>query len=232
MSRETGRLPGIHRRNKIIPELKTQFRSTCDVVSVCVPPFGLDGDPISGGSKFGQGQCVPPQTKHLRHAPQRCGVFVVSAGWSHPVCCPSVSVINKSIHLVMAPHVAPSNSGTSRTPFRWEYVPVKSAECCCDPAAQDDEREEGVRPPGGILACIPQQILSRKDHQTSVAARQAVLIKDGRRPLARIHGPHAKTKSRTKLVAGLARISCGFPTCSMRPIDITTTRSASSIASS
>ena len=48
------------------------------------------------------------------------------------------------------------------------------------------------------------------------------------------HGPagQAVVKLRTKSLAGRARISAGWPTCSMRPIDMTTTRSASSIASS
>ena len=42
----------------------------------------------------------------------------------------------------------------------------------------------------------------------------------------------AEMNSRTNSVCGFALISAGLPTCSMRPIDMTTTRSASSIASS
>ncbi len=46
------------------------------------------------------------------------------------------------------------------------------------------------------------------------------------------HLPQTERNSRTKGVAGRARMSCGLPTCSIFPIDITTTQSASSIASS
>lgn len=43
---------------------------------------------------------------------------------------------------------------------------------------------------------------------------------------------HTEMNWRTKSVFGRARISAGLPICSIRPIDMTTTRSASSIASS
>lgn len=54
--------------------------------------------------------------------------------------------------------------------------------------------------------------------------------KSDRRGLAALR--QAARNSRTNRVAGLARIASGAPICSILPMDITTTRSASSIASS
>lgn len=59
-------------------------------------------------------------------------------------------------------------------------------------------------------------------------------VQDETRRLQAVHGVRFQTvmNSRTKTLAGLARMSLGRPICSIRPIDITTTRSASSMASS
>lgn len=85
-----------------------------------------------------------------------------------------------------------------------------------------DERQSGTAPsPVGAQAAGGQAEQPVRRHGATAAP---IRLDCG-------HG-HAVMKSRTKGVAGLARMSWGLPICSIRPIDITTTRSASSIASS